>query len=116
MSMTIAFVGGAIIERVLIRPVEEARSPLNVVIVTLGMFLAINSLAQLVFGTDPQTMPKPWPTDASGNDETISIFGQTITWSVIALAIVLAMECRVALCAVAAHPARAEAPSRRVES
>src|SRR5919108_6363377 len=44
LSMAIAFVAGALIERVLIRPVEEARNPLNVVIVTLGMFLALNSL------------------------------------------------------------------------
>ena len=35
--------------------------PLNVVIVSLGMFLAINSLAQLIFGTDPQRMPRPVP-------------------------------------------------------
>jgi len=92
-SMIIAFIGGAIIERVLIRPVEQGRSPLNVVIVTLGMFLAINSLAQLVFGTNPQTMPKPWPTDASGNDQKINIAGQSISWAVIALAIVLVIEC-----------------------
>ena len=92
-SMTIAMVAGAIIERVLIRPVEVGRSPLNVVIVTLGMFLAINSLAQLVFGTDPQTMPKPWPTDSSGNDQTIDILGQSVSWAVIALGIVLALEC-----------------------
>ncbi len=92
-SMVIAFVGGAIIERVLIRPVEQGRSPLNVVIVTLGMFLAINSLAQLVFGTNPQTMPKPWPTDSSGNDQKISFAGQSISWAVIALAIVLVLEC-----------------------
>ena len=92
-SMAIAFVAGAVIERVLIRPVEQGRSPLNVVIVTLGMFLAINSLAQLVFGTNPQTMPKPWPTDSSGNDQKISIAGQSISWAVIALAIVLVVEC-----------------------
>lgn len=92
-SMVIAFIAGGIIERVLIRPVEQARSPLNVVIVTLGMFLAINSLAQLVFGTNPQTMPKPWPTDASGNDQKISLGGVSISWAVIALGVVLFIEC-----------------------
>lgn len=93
LSMAIAFVAGAVIERVLIRPVEVGRSPLNVVIVTLGMFLAINSLAQLAFGTDPQTMPKPWPSDASGNDQRVDFLGQSISWAVIALALVLAAEC-----------------------
>lgn len=48
-SVAIAFVAGMVIERVLIRPVEGSHSPLNVVIVTLGMFLAINALAQLIF-------------------------------------------------------------------
>jgi len=60
-SMALSFVAGAVIERTLIRPVEVGRSPLNVVIVTLGLFLAFNSLAQLVFGTDPQKMPSPFP-------------------------------------------------------
>jgi branched-chain amino acid transport system permease protein len=61
LSMILSFIGGAIIERVLIRPVEVGRSPLNVVIVTLGMFLAINSVVQLIFGTDPQEMPSMFP-------------------------------------------------------
>lgn len=86
-SMAIAFVGGAVIERVLIRPVEEGRSPLNVVIVTLGMFLAFNSLAQLVFGTDPEVMPSPFP---QGSVDVGSI---RINKETIGLAIVLAVEC-----------------------
>lgn len=92
LSMALAFVAGAVIERVLIRPVEEGRSPLNVVIVTLGMFLALNSLAQLFFGTDPQQMAAPWPegrvrlfTSGSGD---VAIRNDTI-----ALIIVLAVEC-----------------------
>jgi branched-chain amino acid transport system permease protein len=66
LSAAIAFVGGAVIERLLIRPVEEARSPLNVVIVTLGLFLGLNSVAQLAFGTDPQLMPSPFPSGEVG--------------------------------------------------
>jgi branched-chain amino acid transport system permease protein len=64
LSFAIAFVAGALIERILIRPVESAHNPLNVVIVTLGMFLAINSLALLVFGTDPHKVPNVFPTDS----------------------------------------------------
>lgn len=59
-SMAIAFIAGGIIERTLIRPME-GRSPLNVVIITLGLFLGLNSLAQLIFGTDPQRMPSAFP-------------------------------------------------------
>jgi branched-chain amino acid transport system permease protein len=75
LSAAIAFVGGALIERLLIRPVEEARSPLNVVIVTLGLFLGLNSVAQLLFGTDPQLMPSPFPSGEVGgiDKETIGL-------------------------------------------
>lgn len=63
-SVAIALVGGAVIERVLIRPVEGAKNPLNVVIVTLGMFLGINALAQLIFikpGKEASQMPAIFP-------------------------------------------------------
>ena len=43
-SVVVSFVGGALIERILIRPVEGTANPLNVVIITLGLFLAINAL------------------------------------------------------------------------
>lgn len=59
-SAALAFVGGALIERILIRPVEGSSSPLNVVIVTLGLFLAINALAGLLFikpGQEALQMP-----------------------------------------------------------
>jgi branched-chain amino acid transport system permease protein len=59
-SMAVAFIAGGVIERTLIRPME-GRSALNVVIITLGLFLGLNSLAQLIFGTDPQRMPSPFP-------------------------------------------------------
>ncbi|HEX6166948.1 MAG TPA: branched-chain amino acid ABC transporter permease [Acidimicrobiales bacterium] len=87
-SMAIAFVAGAAIERTLIRPMEVGRSPLNVVIVTLGLFLGLNSLAQLLFGTDPQRMPSPFP---SGS---LSLLGDArIQKDVIGLVVVLVAEC-----------------------
>jgi branched-chain amino acid transport system permease protein len=91
-SMAIAFVAGAVLERVLIRPVEQARSPLNVVIITLGLFLGINSLAQLVFGTDAQQMPSPFP---SGNIELFSSGGDTAVLGkdTIGMMLVLVGEC-----------------------
>ncbi|HEV7762513.1 MAG TPA: branched-chain amino acid ABC transporter permease [Acidimicrobiales bacterium] len=92
LSMAIAFVAGAVIERVLIRPVEEARSPLNVVIVTLGMFLAINSLVQLSFGTQPHSMESPFP---DGRIELFSSGGSAveIQKQTIGLIVVLVGEC-----------------------
>ncbi|HET6952497.1 MAG TPA: branched-chain amino acid ABC transporter permease [Acidimicrobiales bacterium] len=92
LSMAIAFVAGAVIERALIRPVETARSPLNVVIVTLGLFLGLNSLAQLVFGTDPQSMPSPFP---EGSIELFSRTGDAavVQKDTLGLIIVLLLEC-----------------------
>lgn len=86
-SMAIAFVAGAVIERTLIRPME-GRSPLNVVIITLGLFLGLNSLAQLFFGTDPQKMPSPFP---AGSVDLFS--GARIGKDVIGLIVVLVLEC-----------------------
>jgi len=60
LSMVLSFIGGALIERVLIRPVEKA-SPLVLVIVTIGMFLAINSIAQVQFGADIKLLPRAYP-------------------------------------------------------
>jgi branched-chain amino acid transport system permease protein len=89
-SMAVAFIAGAVIERTLIRPMEENRSPLNVVIVTLGLFLGLNSLVQLVFGTDPQVMPSPFP------EGSISLFGDAnIQKDTIGLIAVLLLQCLV---------------------
>jgi branched-chain amino acid transport system permease protein len=86
-SMALAFVAGAIIERTLIRPME-GRSALNVVIITLGLFLAFNSLAQLFFGTDPQRMPGPFP---HGNVELLG--GARLRYDTLGLIVVLLVEC-----------------------
>ena len=92
-SMGIAFIAGAAIERTLIRPFEgSGRSPLNVVIVSLGMFLAINSLAQLVFGTDPQRLPSPVPNRRLTILES-SNGGINITYPTLMLIAVLIVEC-----------------------
>src|SRR3954462_11325593 len=54
LATVLSFIGGALIERVLIRPVEHS-SPLVIVIVTIGLFLALNSIVQVQFGSDIKT-------------------------------------------------------------
>ena len=83
-AMVISFVGGALIERVVIRPVEQA-SPLVLVIVTIGMFLAINSIAQVQFGSGQQgaaalrTRSKTWlPGDVQISADTLVLVGVLI--------------------------------------
>ena len=85
-SIVISFVGGAVIERVVIRPVERA-SPLVVVIVTIGMFLAINSLTQLQFGSGEHAMPSFYP------QHTWRPGGVLVSSDTIALVGVLGVEC-----------------------
>src|SRR5207237_5607891 len=48
-AITSGLLLGAIIERVLVRPVESA-PPLNVVILTLGLLLFLEALAPMAFG------------------------------------------------------------------
>ncbi|HEY8546529.1 MAG TPA: branched-chain amino acid ABC transporter permease [Acidimicrobiales bacterium] len=87
LSMAFAFVAGAVIERVLIRPVEGAHNPLNVVIVTLGMFLAINALALIIFGTTERKVPYVFPTDSW------DVLGTNVAKETVGMAAVLAAEC-----------------------
>lgn len=85
-SMVASFVGGALIERVIIRPVESA-PPLVIVIVTLGLFLALNALTQVIFGTDAKQLASVWP------DTVWNLGGVHITARTVGLIGVLAVEC-----------------------
>jgi branched-chain amino acid transport system permease protein len=59
-TLAIAFVGGVGIERIVIRPVENA-SPLTIVIVTIGLLIAINGLAGWIWGADVRAFDSPFP-------------------------------------------------------
>jgi branched-chain amino acid transport system permease protein len=79
LTVVISMVLGAVIERTLIRPVHgPGKSPLNVLIVMLGLFLALNALAQLLFSDNAEPMPKPWPSKPSPGSPT----GSNRFWSV----------------------------------
>jgi branched-chain amino acid transport system permease protein len=62
LSVVLAFFGGAAVERIVMRPVEQS-SPLVIVIVTIGLFLAFNSLSQVVFGVEAEIVPRAYPND-----------------------------------------------------
>lgn len=53
------FVLGAVIERVVVRPVERGPE-LNAVIVTLGLFVAIEAIIAIVAGNSFQSFPAPF--------------------------------------------------------
>jgi branched-chain amino acid transport system permease protein len=58
-SLAAGFVLGAVVERVVIRPVENGPE-LNAVIVTLGLFVAIQALIAIVFGSSFESFPAPF--------------------------------------------------------
>jgi branched-chain amino acid transport system permease protein len=59
-TLVIGFVGGVIIERVVIRPVEQAPI-LSIVIVTLGLLVIFNSLAGWIWTYVQKPFPSPFP-------------------------------------------------------
>jgi branched-chain amino acid transport system permease protein len=60
LTLLIAFVGGAAVERVLIRPVEN-RPEIVMVIVTIGLLIALNGLAGWIWKADAKIFDTPFP-------------------------------------------------------
>ena len=59
-TLGIAFVGGVVIERVVIRPVENAPI-LSIVMVTLGLLVICNSIAGWIWTYVQKPFPSPFP-------------------------------------------------------
>jgi branched-chain amino acid transport system permease protein len=81
-GVVFAFLLGAVLERVVIRPFEQS-DHLRQTIVTLGLFLAINALAGYVFTTDTERLASPFPQGV------LRIRGVNITYSEIGMITVL---------------------------
>lgn len=81
LAMFIAGLGAAGIERTLIRPFDPS-DHLPLVIITLGLFLAINAIAGIVWRFDPRRFPELFP---SGNALTIG--SATLTWYTVGVVI-----------------------------
>jgi branched-chain amino acid transport system permease protein len=67
--VVLSMVVGAALERFLVRPVET-KSGLAVVIVTLGLFLLLNALTAVIWGTLPKSALTPFP---GGLDDQITV-------------------------------------------
>jgi branched-chain amino acid transport system permease protein len=59
-TLAISFVGGLLIERVVIRPVENAPI-LSIVIVTVGLLAILNSMAGWIWSYVQKPFPSPFP-------------------------------------------------------
>ena len=62
-TVAVGFVGGFAVQRVVIRPFERG-SHLTVLIVSLGLFFAVNGLAGLIWGYVTKSVPSPFPARA----------------------------------------------------
>jgi branched-chain amino acid transport system permease protein len=60
LTLLIAFGAGVTVERVLIRPVEH-RPEIVIVILTIGLFIAINGLVGWIFGPEVKAFDSPFP-------------------------------------------------------
>ena len=60
MTLVVSFIGGVVIERVVIRPVENA-PVLAAVVVTIALLLIFNSLAGWIYSYTVQDFPSPFP-------------------------------------------------------
>jgi branched-chain amino acid transport system permease protein len=59
-TLVVSFLGGMLIERVVIRPVENA-PVLAAVVVTIGLLLIFNSVAGWIYSYTVQDFPSPFP-------------------------------------------------------
>jgi branched-chain amino acid transport system permease protein len=59
-TVAIAFVGGLLVERIVIRPVE-GQPILTIVIVTLGLLVIFNSMAGWIYSYIQKPFPSPFP-------------------------------------------------------
>jgi branched-chain amino acid transport system permease protein len=75
LTLGIAFAGGVLLERVVIRPVEGS-SVLTIVILTIGLFIFLGGLMNWVWKAEVRSFPpnRPFPTD------TIDLAGVAISW------------------------------------
>jgi branched-chain amino acid transport system permease protein len=81
LAMLLSALGAAGIERTLIRPFDPA-DHLPLVIVTLGLFLMVNSVAGIVWRFDPRAFPELFP---SGN--AITFGNASLRWYTIGVVI-----------------------------
>ena len=59
-TLVVAFVGGVLIERIIIRPVENA-PVLSIVIVCIGLLVIFNSMAGWIYSYIQKPFPSPFP-------------------------------------------------------
>ncbi len=81
---------GAVIERVVIRPVE-GKAEINAVILTLGLFIVLHSMASVIWGNRFQSFPAPFSVRGiEVGDSTIALTATNI-FTILAVLVVMAL-------------------------
>ena len=86
-AMIFSVGGGALIERTLIRPVG-VDNVLAIVIVTIGIFIAVNALAGWIYGTDGRVFPRIFANESLVTFGDVTITQETVGTLGILLAVV----------------------------
>jgi branched-chain amino acid transport system permease protein len=84
------FLLGAIVERVIIRPVEGGPE-LNAVIVTLGLFVAIQAGIAIIFGSSFQAFPGPFGQEGFTIGDTTILLTPTSVYIIVSVLITMAL-------------------------
>lgn len=89
-SLLAGFLLGAVVERIAIRPVEGG-SHINAVILTLGLFIVIHSLAAIIFGSSYRSFPAPFGLRGfQVGDVTIALTGFGV-FTIVSVLVVMAL-------------------------
>jgi branched-chain amino acid transport system permease protein len=89
-ALVSGFVLGAVVERVIIRPVEGGPE-LNAVIVTLGLFVAIQALIAIIFGSSFQSFPTPFGVRGFEIGDTTIALTPTSIYVIVAVLVTMAL-------------------------
>ena len=117
LTLIISFLGGMVIERVVIRPVENA-PVLAAVIVTIGLLLIFNSLAGWIYSYTVQDFPSPFPDrpllGALMTTRDLGVIGVTLVMLILLFAFFRFTTTGLAMRAAAQNPASARLCGIRV--
>src|SRR5829696_3202197 len=111
-TLAASFAGGMLIERAIIRPVE-GQDPLTILIVTLGLFILINSAAGWTWGFENRGFPRALPggsADIAGINisyESLGIVAVLLAVSGLLVLLFQRTKLGLAMRAAAANPASA---------
>jgi branched-chain amino acid transport system permease protein len=116
-TLVVSFIGGMVIERVVIRPVENA-PVLAAVVVTIGLLLIFNSVAGWIYTYTVQDFPSPFPDrpvfGALMTTRDLGVIGVTLLMLVLLFAFFRYTPIGLAMRAAAQNPASARLCGIRV--